>query len=94
MCEQPRTLNQLSHIHLGVVPLLSCVAQALVNIVYSFSQILGSECAADHAHPVTQLFINTRKEAIMRLRATQVALQTQQSWIHQLPGGFNEQGES
>ncbi|PNH12308.1 hypothetical protein TSOC_000797 [Tetrabaena socialis] len=66
--------------------------QALVNIVWSFSTILGEECGQ---HPViTQLFLNSRKEAIIRLRATYAALQTQQSWVYHLPGGFNEQALS
>ncbi|GLC73306.1 hypothetical protein PLESTF_001358700 [Pleodorina starrii] len=66
--------------------------QALVNIVWSFATILGEECGQ---HPIiTQLFLNSRKEAITRLRATYAALQTQQSWVYHLPGGFNEQALS
>ncbi|PNW80658.1 hypothetical protein CHLRE_07g325732v5 [Chlamydomonas reinhardtii] len=66
--------------------------QALVNIVWSFATILGEECGQ---HPIiAQLFTNSRKEAIIRLRATYAALQTQQSWVYHLPGGFNEQALS
>lgn len=66
--------------------------QALVNIVWSFATILGEECAQ---HPVIkQLFVNSRKEAIVRLRATYAALQAQQSWVYHMPGGFNEQALS
>ncbi|GIL44487.1 hypothetical protein Vafri_1938 [Volvox africanus] len=66
--------------------------QALVNIVWSFATILGEECG-QHAI-IAQLFLNSRKEAITRLRATYAALQTQQSWVYHLPGGFNEQALS
>ena len=42
----------------------AAVLQALVNIVWSFATILGEECGQ---HPViTQLFLNSRKEAIIR----------------------------
>ncbi|GFR47217.1 hypothetical protein Agub_g8900 [Astrephomene gubernaculifera] len=66
--------------------------QALVNIVWSFATIMGEEC---RQHPIiSQLFLNSRKEAVTRLRATYAALQTQQSWVYHLPGGFNEQALS
>ncbi|KXZ56119.1 hypothetical protein GPECTOR_1g10 [Gonium pectorale] len=66
--------------------------QALVNIVWSFATILGDECGQ---HPVImQLFVASRKEAILRLRATFAALQTQQAWVYHMPGGFNEQALS
>ncbi len=42
--------------------------QALVNIVWSFATILGDECAQ---HPIIkQLFVNSRKEAIVRCAHT------------------------
>ncbi|EFJ43826.1 hypothetical protein VOLCADRAFT_118954 [Volvox carteri f. nagariensis] len=66
--------------------------QALVNIVWSFATILGEECGQNPI--ISQLFLNSRKEAIIRLRATYAALQTQQSWVYHLPGGFNEQALS
>eukprot|EP00198_Chlamydomonas_reinhardtii_P013529 XP_001702866.1 predicted protein [Chlamydomonas reinhardtii] len=84
--------------------------QALVNIVWSFATILGEECGQHpiiaqlftnsrkeaiirQVSPWTALQGLTWQRLPM-LRATYAALQTQQSWVYHLPGGFNEQALS
>eukprot|EP00195_Chlamydomonas_chlamydogama_P011872 CAMPEP_0202890262 /NCGR_PEP_ID=MMETSP1392-20130828/735_1 /ASSEMBLY_ACC=CAM_ASM_000868 /TAXON_ID=225041 /ORGANISM="Chlamydomonas chlamydogama, Strain SAG 11-48b" /LENGTH=628 /DNA_ID=CAMNT_0049573799 /DNA_START=109 /DNA_END=1995 /DNA_ORIENTATION=+ len=66
--------------------------QALVNIVWSFASMLGDEC--NKAPIINQMFRTIRHEAILRLRATATALQSNQQWIYRLQGGFNEQALS
>lgn len=54
--------------------------------------MLGEECNVHHEFKA--MFLQIRKEAIIRLHATSSGLQLNQPWIHRLHGGFNEQALS
>jgi hypothetical protein len=88
-----RTRSDLSHMQASMQQAekkFSC--QALVNICWSLSSMLGADCI--QLPNIKGLFMSIRSEAMVRLRATTTALQLKQAWALRAQGGFNEQALS